>query len=138
MFLLSQGSTDNGKPLDSTFSAVPNLRAELLKEVRRSSGKFDATFNAPLPNTENKFDTTYERPNSAENKFDATYERPNSAEPVIDDDEEDLDATYVQVPLAHQPESQTFNKPLDVTYDSAQINSKLSDVAGPRRIRYVN
>ncbi|XP_003426354.1 uncharacterized protein LOC100677978 [Nasonia vitripennis] len=133
------GSSGNGDPLDSTFSAVPNLRAELLQEVRRSSNKFDATFNTPLPNTEKKFDTTYEHPNSAENKFDATYERPKPAEPVINDDEEeveDLDATYVQMPLAHQPESQTVNKPVDVTYDSAHFNAKLSNAAGPRRISY--
>ena len=105
---------------------MPNLRAELLQEVQRSSGnKFDSTFTSgpTLPNIESKLDVTYERPSSAE---------------PLDAEAEVLDATYVQVPSLQQSESQSIKKGLDVTYDTAQLNSKLGNPAGTRRLRYVD
>lgn len=113
------------KALNETFDKIPNLRAELLKEVQRSDpNKMDSTFTkdqSPNLQTNNKLDVTYDRPNSAEALYDA----------------EDHDATYVAVPSLQQPEYQSVKMSLDATYDSARVDSKLGNAVAARRVRYV-
>ncbi|KAL7289907.1 hypothetical protein TKK_0016297 [Trichogramma kaykai] len=59
-----------GQPGNRAEAAVPNLRSELLKEVRRTSGKFDSTFKLNT-NLDGFNDATFE---AAPTKNNATFD----------------------------------------------------------------
>ncbi|XP_058806821.1 uncharacterized protein LOC131673117 [Phymastichus coffea] len=120
------GSNKNAKTaLDTTYDAVPNLREELLQEVRRSTeNKLDSTFTtAPSTNIEPKLDLTYDRPNSGGSSNEA----------------ETFDATYVRESPTRELESQNVKKNFDITYDtSQQINLKTNSAHNMQRLSYAN